>query len=129
MSKSRRCGEITEGIDAYHPDISPNGKWIAYCTGLEGVSGKSTLYVQSIDRDSTLRVKLKVESAAIPRWRILENGDTVIVYVTDAGNNKEQATFKSASTWQVSFSNGKFGTPQKLFDGAMQIFCSERDNR
>ena len=64
--------EITEGIDAYHPDISPNGKWIAYCTGLEGVSGKSTLYVQSIDRDSTLRVKLKVESAAIPRWRILE---------------------------------------------------------
>ena len=117
--------EITEGINAYHPDISPNGKWIAYCTGLEGISGKSTLYVQSIDSDSTLQVKLKVESAAIPRWRILENGDTVIVYVTDAGNNKNKDSFKSASTWQVSFSNGKFGTPQKLFDGAFHGGISE----
>ena len=117
--------EITEGIDAYHPDISPNGEWIAYCTGLEGISGKSTLYVQSIDKDSSLLIKLKVESAAIPRWRILENGDTVIVYVTDAGNNKDKNTFKSASTWQVSFSNGKFGTPQKLFDGAFHGGISE----
>ncbi len=55
---------------------------------------------------------------AIPRWRVLENGDTVIIYVTDADNNKEESAFKSASTWQVKFSNGKFGALQKLFDGA-----------
>jgi uncharacterized protein (TIGR02171 family) len=42
----------------------------------------------------------------------------VIVYVTDAGSNKEESAFKSASTWQVPFANGKFGKPQKLFDGA-----------
>jgi uncharacterized protein (TIGR02171 family) len=70
-------------------------------------------------------VKLDVESAAIPRWRVLKNGDTVIVYVTDAGNNKEKSAFISASTWQVKFSNGKFGSPKKLFDGAYHGGISE----
>lgn len=110
--------EITKGVSAYHPEISPDGKWIAYCTGFEGVSGKSEIYVQSLESEATTAIKLKVESAAIPRWRVLENGDTAIVYVNDAGNNKDEATFKSNSTWQVKFANGKFGTPQKLFDGA-----------
>ena len=70
--------EITKGINAYHPEISPDGNWIAYCTGFEGVSGKSEIYVQSLENNS-IKVKLKAESAAIPRWRVLENGDTVII--------------------------------------------------
>lgn len=110
--------EITKGISAFHPEISPDGNWIAFCTGFEGVAGKSTIYVQSLEREETIQVKLKAKSAAIPRWRVLGNGDTVIVYVNDAGNNKDEATFKSNSTWQVKFANGKFGTPQKIFDGA-----------
>ena len=117
--------EITNGIDAYHPEISPNGKWVAYCTGMEGISGKSKIYVQSLDEDSTIQVKLNSNSAAIPRWRILDNGDTVIIYVSDAGNNKDDATFKSSSTWRVKFSNGKFGKPEKLFDGAYHGGISE----
>ena len=110
--------EITKDIDAYHPEISPDGKWIAYCTGFEGVSGKSTVYVQSLEEKSTIPIKLDVEKAVIPRWRVLETGDTAIVFVTDAGNNKDEASFKAASTWQVTFAGGKFGKPQKLFDGA-----------
>ncbi|WP_407456293.1 TIGR02171 family lipoprotein [Fibrobacter sp.] len=110
--------EIGDSIEVYHPEISPDGKRVAFCTGLEGVSGKSELYVRDLNAEGSNLVKLKVESAAIPRWHVLENGDTVIVYVTDAGNNKEESAFKSTSTWQVKFSNGKFGTPQKLFDGA-----------
>ena len=117
--------EISKGIDAYHPTISPDGMWVAFCTGLESVSGKSTLYVQSLDKDSIIQVKLNSNSAAIPRWRILDNGDTVIVYVSDAGNNKDDATFKSTSTWQVKFANGKFGKPKKLFDGAYHGGISE----
>lgn len=108
--------EITDGINAYHPEISPDGQWIAYCTGFEGVSGKSTLYVQSLEEKSS-PLKLNIESAVIPRWRVLETSDTVIVYVTDAGNNKDDS-WKSQSTWQIPFTGGKFGTPQKLFDGA-----------
>ena len=117
--------EITSGIDAYHPTISPDGMWVAFCTGIEGVSGKSTLYVQSLEGDSTVQIKFNSGNAAIPRWRVLDNGDTVIVYVSDAGNNKDDATFKNTSTWQVKFSNGKFGKPKKLFDGAYHGGISE----
>lgn len=110
--------EIEDSLDVHHPEISPDGKYVAFCTGLEGVSEKSELYVRDLNATGSNLVKLEVESAAIPRWRVLENGDTVIVYVTDAGSNKEESAFKSASTWQVPFANGKFGKPQKLFDGA-----------
>ena len=110
--------ELETPVDAYHPDVSPNGKWVAYCTGMEGVKGKSELYVQRLDTRDTTFVKLDVESAAIPRWRVLKTGDTVLVYVTDAGDNSDETVFKKASTWQVPFRKGEFGQPVKFFDGA-----------
>ena len=110
--------EIADTMDVYHPDISPDGSRVAFCTGLEGVSGKSEIYVRKLDDAGSDLVKLDFENAAIPRWRVLESGDTVIVFVSDAGNNRENATFMGKSTWQVTFANGNFGTPQKLFDGA-----------
>lgn len=117
--------EITKNIDAYHPEISPDGKWIAYCTGFEGISGKSAIYVQSLEDTSPTPIRLDAEKAVIPRWRVLETGDTAIVYVNDASNNKENATFKAASTWQVTFAGGKFGIPQMLFGGAYHGGISE----
>lgn len=117
--------EIVDALDVYHPEISPDGKKVAFCTGIEGISGKSSLYVRDLNKQGSNLVQLDVESAVIPRWRVLGNGDTVIVYVTDAGNNKEESVFKGASTWQVKFANGKFGTPEKLFDGAYHGGISE----
>lgn len=110
--------EISDSIDSYHPDISPDGKYVAFCTKFEGLEGKSKLYVRDLNPQGNNLIALDVESAAIPRWRVLASGDTVIVYVSDAGNNKDQSDFNSKSTWQVSFNNGKFGTPKKLYDGA-----------
>lgn len=120
--------EIKDEIDAYHPDISPDGNRVAFCTGLEGTKANSSVYVRNIDPNGTGLVKLNVESAAIPRWRVLPSGDTVIVYVTSAADNKDEATFLAQSTWQVKFSDGKFGTPEKLFDGAYHGGISD-DNR
>lgn len=117
--------EIEDSLEAYHPEISPNGKKVAFCTKFEGVAGKSELYVRDLNVAGSNLVKLDVESAAIPRWHVLENGDTVIVYVTDAGNNKDESAFKQASTWQVKFANNKFGKPEKLFDGAFHGGISE----
>ena len=117
--------EIEDDMEVYHPDVSPDGMWVAFCTKPEGVAGKSALYVRDLDAEGGSLVKLDVESAAIPRWRVLENGDTVIVYVSDAGNNKDDAAFRSASTWQVRFAGGRFGTPEKLFDGAFHGGISE----
>ena len=117
--------EIVDTIDAYHPDISPDGEKVAFCTKFEGVGGKSELYVRDLNAEGSNLVKLKVESAAIPRWRVLANGDTVIVYVNDAGVNNDESAFMASSTWQVKFSKGKFGKPQKLFDGAYHGGISE----
>ena len=117
--------EIEDSLDVYHPEISPDGGKVAFCTGLEGVSGLSRLYVRDLNAEGTNLVMLDEERAAIPRWRILDNGDTAIVYVSDAGNNKDDAEFGTTSTWQVTFVGGKFGTPRKLFDGAYHGGISE----
>lgn len=117
--------EIVDTLAVYHPDISPDGKRVAFCTGIEGVSRKSTVYVRNLDSSGSELVKLDVESAAIPRWSVLENGDTVITYVTNAGDNTGLSEFKSQSTWQVPFANGKFGSPRKLLDGAYHGGVSE----
>lgn len=110
--------EISDTLPVYHPDISPDGMKVAFCTGIEGVKGESALYVRNLDADGSGLVKLDVESAAIPRWYVDGRGDTSIIYVDDAGDNSGDAEFFSRATWKVPFSAGKFGKPKKLFDGA-----------
>ena len=117
--------EITSGINAYHPEISPDGNWVAYSTTYEGSTKNSSLYVQNLNDNSAKPILLKNESATIPRWRVLDNGDTIIIYVSSAKNNQENSIFKATSTWKVPFAKGKFGTPQKLFDGAYHGGISE----
>lgn len=57
--------EIKDTLDAYHPEISPNGNKVAFCTGLEGVSKNSVLYVRDLKPDGGNLVKLEVESAVM----------------------------------------------------------------
>ena len=110
--------EIKDTLDAYHPDISPDGSKVAFCTGLEGVRGPSKVYVRNLDAKGSNLVELDVDNASIPRWSVTADGDTVIVYVTDSGDNRNETDWLSKSTWQVKFKNGSFGKPKKLFDGA-----------
>lgn len=120
--------EIQDTINVYHPEISPDGERVAFSTTPEGITGKSSLYVRNLDKTGSGIVKLDVSSATIPRWRVLQNGDTVIVFVTDAGSNKTESEWKKYSTWQVPFSGGIFGIPEKLMDGSFHGGISE-DNR
>ena len=110
--------EIFDTIDSYHPEISPDGSRIAFCTSPEGVNAKSKVYVRDLNKIGDNLTMLDVDNASIPRWKVLNSKDTVIIYVTSASNNKYEPSFKSKSTWMVPFSNGKFGEPKKLFDGA-----------
>jgi len=121
---SAKIVEIADTMSVYHPDISPSGEWVAFCTGMEGVSGPSSIYIRRLDASDSTVLKLNVDQAAIPRWRVTEEGDTVIVYVTDAGRN-DGSVFLSRSTWQVPFAMGRLGTPVKLFDGAYHGGVSE----
>lgn len=108
--------EIHDTIDAYHPTLSPDGNFVAYSTKYEGIPGKSELYVRQLNSNEADKIKLDVESAAIPRWRVV-GADTEIVYVSSTENNVDEASWKKGSTWSVPFANAKFGKPQKLFDG------------
>ena len=110
--------EIQDSLNVFHPEISPDGERVAFCTKPEGINDHSEIYVRNLDLTGSNLVKLDVDNAAIPRWKVLDSGDTVIVYVSSAQDNKESSTFTRESTWMVPFTNGKFGTPQKLFDGA-----------
>jgi len=109
--------EINDTINSYHPEISPDGAWVAFCTKPEGTSGKSELYVRRLQMVESYAIKLDVESAAIPRW-IVDGEDTLITYVTDAGSNRDEATWKGKSTWRVSFQNEQFGVPEKIMEGS-----------
>ena len=109
--------EIPDSVPVYHPEISPDGNKVAFCTGMEGVGGPSSVYVRSLNAAGRL-VKLDVENAAIPRWYVSEYGDTSIVYVDNAGDNSNDADFFASGTWMVPFSNEQFGKPEKILVGA-----------
>ena len=117
--------EIVDTMEVYHPTISPDGRYVAFSTLPEGVSGESRLYVRPLDVASRVIDYLRGVSGAIPRWRVLENGDTVVVFVDYSGNNKDEAAFQSASTWQATFGNAAFRGKKKLFDGAYHGGISE----
>lgn len=126
-SKEAKVVEIQDTIDVYHPEISPDGHRVAFCTAAEGEAGPSSVYVRDLDNLGNNLVKLDVPGgAAIPRWRVKPNGDTVIVYVTSPYNN-DGDQFLQESTWEVPFVNRKFGTPRKLFDGAYHGGVSDDD--
>ena len=128
VSGSPAFHEIVDDKDVYHPEISPDGRYVAFCTKPEGVSGSSRVYVRElVSVYSTVRM-LPLSSAALPRWRVLPNGDTVVVYVTDAGNNSDDDGFAQKETWQVGFANGNFREREFLFKGAYHDGFSE-DNR
>ena len=118
--------EIYDTLDAYHPTLSPDGNFVAFSTKYEGIPGKSELYVRDLNSSESKKIKLDVESAAIPRWRVV-GADTEIVYVSNTENNSDEASWKKGSTWSVPFANAKFGKPQKLFDGTFNGGVSTND--
>jgi hypothetical protein len=52
--------EIVDTMEVFHPEISPDGNRVAFCTGLEGVSGKSSLYVRDLNASGSNLVKHKL---------------------------------------------------------------------
>ena len=117
-SNGTRVVEFVDSIPVYHPEISPDGMKVAFCTGIEGVDGESSVYVRNLDPSGAGLVKLDVKNAAIPRWYVNDSGDTLIVYVDNARDNSDDADFFASATWMVPFSNGKFGKPKKILKGA-----------
>lgn len=110
--------EFVTELDCYHPEISPDGRWVAFSTACEKTDFASDIYVLDLNSEQTRFIKLDAENAVIPRWRIFANGDTGLVFVNRALLNKLDA-WKTSATLEVPFMNGQFGTPKVIFsDGA-----------
>lgn len=110
-SDSIKFYDLNNGIDAYHPDISPDGEWVAFGTTYEGWYHRSTLYVQNL-RTGQL-VSLENQPGVVPRWRVLGQ-DTVIFFMDNCTLNVYD-DWNVYGNYYVRFSDGKFSEPQKIF--------------
>lgn len=99
-------------FEPHAPQFSPDGSKLAYASETEGAANFSNLYVMDLETGATQQ--LNVQSAGVPRWRVLENGDTAILYIDYLGNNKSPL-WESSKTYIVPFVNDSFGNPQELF--------------
>lgn len=108
--------EFISTLDVYHPAISPNGKWVAFGTNAEPIGLSSHVYIQALDSDDDSRMMI-AENSAIPRWRVLPSGDTVLIYVSSTGVNRKDDFWNSQYTKMVPFKRGKLGTAKKIFTG------------
>ena len=98
-----------------HPQFSPDGSKLAFSTGAEGIFEPSDLYVIDLSSADRPIQKLEAEIAAIPRWRVTENGDTSILYNDYVGSDLSPL-WSYSGTFIVSYSNNTCGTPLKLFN-------------
>jgi uncharacterized protein (TIGR02171 family) len=113
-----RIYQFTDITPVYAPTISPDGKWVAFCTRGEGASLGSEIYLRQLDKTGTRLCKIADEPAFIPRWWVdPATRDTFIVYTNSAEINE-------SSKW-----SGTYTKLQKISDGtaigAPIVLCSE----
>lgn len=102
-------------IPAYHPSISPDGKWVAWSTRREGQSGSSKIYIQPLSLLSKRSDSLFKTSAAIPRWWTdPATGLVYLIYATSAGSNSDVSKWEQESTLRVRIQEGKFVGPSEV---------------
>jgi uncharacterized protein (TIGR02171 family) len=107
--------EYTDDKNVYAPSISPDGRFVAYCSNNVGMSGPAKIFIRSLDSLQSPIVDLGSDTAYIPRWWIdRSTGDTCIVYTNSA-------VFNSSPLWATTKSylrkitGGKpAGTPEEL---------------
>jgi uncharacterized protein (TIGR02171 family) len=118
MNGAMRVFETRAHATVFAPSLSPDGNWIAFGDGFEGVKKKGKVSV--IDaRLAQAAFTLPVESAAIPRWRVdAATQDTFLVFSSGAMDNTE-AEFDSGAVYQMKMRGGRsIGGAQRISSGA-----------
>lgn len=87
---------------AFHPAISPDGRWVAWSTGLEGSKTPSRIKVRRLSRTDTLIRDLG--EGAIPRWWI--SGPDTFLVRAEALDNADP-TWGSTRTAAQRWSDGR----------------------
>jgi uncharacterized protein (TIGR02171 family) len=98
--------ELRDYSPVFTPSISPDGQWVAFGDGFEGMKSKGTVRVCDIHLTQQ-PVELPIESAYIPRWRVdAVTGDTSLV-VSSNGLDNTQPGFGAGETFQIKMAGGK----------------------
>lgn len=68
----------------FHPVISPDGQWVAWCTAMEGSTGTSRIKARRLAKNDS--IVLDLGAGAIPRWWT-SGADTFLVRASSAMDN------------------------------------------
>ena len=119
--------EYADIANVFYPTISPNGKWVAFSTALEGSTYGSSLYIRSLD--DTVSASIMIGPGYIPRWWVNPvSQDTFLVYTNSAVDNT-QGTWNNSLTLIQKMSDGKpEGAPQTLSEGSFHDGRSQDGN-
>lgn len=112
--------EFPDDRNVYLPTLSPDGRYVAYCSKDVGLSGPSKITIRSLDSLGTPRVTLALDSAYVPRWWVdPATGDTCIVY-TNSACDDASVSWSSTKTFSQKISGGApVGAAQELIvDGS-----------
>jgi uncharacterized protein (TIGR02171 family) len=107
--------EFTDSRSVNVPEISPNGRYVAWCTRGEGSYGPSNIYIRYFDSLTTAPWKLNIDSGYIPRWWVdRTTNDTFLIYTNSAIDNS-QSGWPATKTFMQMMAGGKpSGSPQAL---------------
>jgi uncharacterized protein (TIGR02171 family) len=98
-----------------NPTLSPDGRYVAFASRGEGLSGSSYGYIRPVDSLASPAVRIPGDSCYIPRWWVdRTTGDTFVIYVNNAIDNALSAS-ASAVTFRQKISGGKaLGSREEL---------------
>ncbi len=96
-----------------HPEISPNGQWIAFSNKMEGLSGDAKSSVVMWEVPEYWRTIPGV--VTIPRWHV-SDGDTLLIYVNDASANRDSVKWASEKTYEQLFKEHSFPQASSVFN-------------
>jgi uncharacterized protein (TIGR02171 family) len=107
--------EYLDDRNVHHPTISPDGRYVAYCSRNEGQSGGSKVSIRSLDSLNSPIEQLGTDSAYIPRWGwYMDPRDIYIVYTNSAIQN-DNFLWRSTETFIQAISDGKaLGSPEEF---------------
>ncbi len=99
--------EFKDHQSVYIPVISPNGRYAAFCTRNDGMSGEAATYIRSLDSLSATPVKIPSESAFEPRWWVdAVSQDTFLIFTNSAIDNAS-SVWPLTGTFMMKIAGGK----------------------
>lgn len=97
----------------FHPVISPDGKWVAWSTVLEGSTRQGRIKVRKLSATDTAQAVWE-GSGAIPRWWVRPGTRDTFLVVASSGSDNAGSSWGGHSTRLVAFAGGRFGADSVL---------------